>query len=101
MLCVILIGIHSRIMYNEMNEKIERISKLVYSIFVEASIAGLVVPPLLITLVNYFIYDLKEDSYFLPTPVLYAIDTHINMVNQFMTANKNFTSFLFFLIFFM
>lgn len=47
-------------------------SKLVYSIFVEASIAGLVIPPIIITLVNYFVYDLKEESYSLPTPVMYV-----------------------------
>lgn len=68
-----ILGIHSQIIYNEMNEKIERISKLVYTIFVEASIVGLVLPPLLITLVNYFIYDLKDESYFLPTPVKYVV----------------------------
>lgn len=58
----------------ELNEKIERMSKLVYSIFVEASLVGLVIPPLLITLVNYFVYDLSEESYFLPTPVMYVTD---------------------------
>lgn len=62
------------VMYVELNEKIERMSKHVYSIFVEASLVGLVMPPLLITLVNYFIYDLSEESYFLPTPVMYVND---------------------------
>lgn len=67
-------GVHSRTMYMELTEKIERMSKLVYSIFVEASLVGLVIPPLLITLVNYFVYDLSEESYFLPTPVMYVTD---------------------------
>lgn len=61
-------------MYIEMNEKVERISRLVYTIFVEASMAGLLIPPLLITLVNYFVYDLNEESYFLPTPVMYVVE---------------------------
>lgn len=59
-------------MYMELTEKIERMSKLVYTIFVEASLAGLITPPMLITLVNYFIYDLNDESYHLPTPVMYV-----------------------------
>lgn len=65
-------GVYSRVMYTELNEKLERMSKFVYTVFVEASLAGLIIPPLLITLVNYFIYDLSEESYFLPTPVMYV-----------------------------
>lgn len=63
-------------MYLELNEKIERMSKFVYTIFVEASVAGLLIPTMLITLVNYFVYDLKDDSYALPTPVVYAKGHH-------------------------
>lgn len=82
-------------MYNEINEKIERTSKLVYTIFVEASIVGLIVPPIIITLVNYFIYDLKEQSYFLPTPVMYVINryVYINLVNFNSNQNSNINYF--------
>lgn len=68
-------------MYLELNEKIERMSKVVYSIFVEASVVGLLLPPLLITLVNYFIYDLKSESFALPTPVMYVND-HLKDTNS-------------------
>lgn len=57
-------------MYSELNEKIERWCKLLYFITAKISCAGCSVPPLLVTLENYFIYDKKDDPYFLPNPVM-------------------------------
>lgn len=61
--------------YVKVNEKIERGSKIIYCILPEISFAGVVIPPLLITSVNYFIYDLKDESYLLPFPVMYVYYT--------------------------
>lgn len=66
------LGRHARIMYIKVNERIEQWNKIIYCISAEISCAGVVLPPLLITSVNYFIYDLKEESYLLPFPVMYV-----------------------------
>lgn len=36
------------------------------------SAVGTIAPALLLTVVNYFVYDLGDDSYFLPFPVMYV-----------------------------
>lgn len=64
------LGKHAWITYNDVNEKIERCSKIIYFISAKLSSAGVVLPTALITAVNYSIYDLKEESYFLPFPVV-------------------------------
>lgn len=58
--------------YNEVIEKIERISKLFYLIFVKFTLAAVVMPAVVITLINYFIYDLKGDSYYVSIPFTYV-----------------------------
>lgn len=71
-ICVETIDPGSVIQYNELNEKIERISQLIYTLFVKITPAGIVLPGLFITLTNYFVYDLKEDSYYFTFPIMYA-----------------------------
>lgn len=65
-----LIGRHAKITYNDLNEKIERVSKIIHFLTAKLSWAGVVLPSLPITAVNYFIYDLEEESYYLPFPVV-------------------------------
>lgn len=65
-----LLGSHATIKYIKVNEKIELWNKIIYCMLPEISFVGVVSPPMLITFVNYFFYDLKEDSYFLPFPVM-------------------------------
>lgn len=49
-------------MYDELNAKIERLCKWLYIALVRVALAGTMLPPLLITLVNYYIYDLGDES---------------------------------------
>lgn len=60
----------SRAMYSKLNEKIERMSNLVYLLIIKLTVPGVIIPGLLITIVNYFVYDLGDDSYFLPILVV-------------------------------
>lgn len=53
-------------------ENIEKLSKLFHIVFVELSLIGFVACSLAITAVNYFIYDLKDESYYLPSKVMYV-----------------------------
>lgn len=52
------------------NERIERRSELIYSVLIKSSVAGAILPALLLTTVNYFIYGLGKESYFLPFPIM-------------------------------
>lgn len=65
--CIIIsIGIEQddglQTLYNGLNGKIERMCKWLYIAMIKVSIAGTMLPPLLITLVNYYIYDLGDES---------------------------------------
>lgn len=62
----------SKMKCNKLNEKIERISKLIYFILVKLTPVGIILPALQITLINYFIHDLKDDSYFLSFQIMYV-----------------------------
>ena len=57
--------------YQDFLEKIEQMSQLLY--IVVAKLVALItfVPALIVTLVNYFVYNLGDDSYFLPMPLMY------------------------------
>lgn len=55
-----------------LNVKIERISKLIYFLVVKLTLLGVLLPALFITLINYFIYDLKDESYYLTFPIAYV-----------------------------
>ena len=61
-----------KIKFSELNEKIERISKLIHFILVKLTLAGVELPAFFITLINYFIYDLKDDSYYFSFPIMYV-----------------------------
>lgn len=54
----------------EINEKIERRSELIYFVFTKLSVPGVILPALLLTTVNYFIYGLDKESYYLPFPLM-------------------------------
>lgn len=62
----------SQKMYVKLNEHIEYGSEILYLIMVKISAPGCVVPHLLLTIVNYFIFDLDDESYVLPFPVMYV-----------------------------
>lgn len=57
-------------MYNGVNVKIERLSKLIHFVLTKLTVVGLELPALAITMINYFVYDLSEESFFLPEPLM-------------------------------
>lgn len=62
--------------YVKLNAKIEFLSEIMYLLTVRLSMPGTSLPALLITLVNYFINDLGEESFYLPFLVVYALEMH-------------------------
>ena len=60
-------------LYIESNEKVEKFYESYQFAIVKLTYASLLLPPMLITTVNYFIYDLKDESYFLGIPVMYEL----------------------------
>lgn len=59
-----------RIIVDKMAEKIEFISKMVHFGLTRVSFCGVTLPAIAVTATNYFVYDLKEDSYFLSVPMM-------------------------------
>lgn len=57
-------------MYYELIVNIERMSELTYIVLVKVSIVGIFQPYLIITIVNYFILDMENESFYLPYPVM-------------------------------
>lgn len=60
----------SKAMYIALNEKIERLSHLIYMGSIKLTIPGLMIPSIFISLINFFVYDFGDDSFFLPFPVM-------------------------------
>lgn len=56
--------------YLEMNEKMDRMASWAYFIPAKLTFPIFVSSNLLLTAINYFILDLGEDSYVLPSPIL-------------------------------
>lgn len=56
--------------YIELSGKIEFTCKLFDIVFVKVTLASIILPQFLITVVNYFIYDLKDESYFFSIPMM-------------------------------
>lgn len=57
-------------MYSEFNDKIEQMTKILYFVMLKLSLAGFSIPILAVTIGNYFLYDLGDESYILPCPVM-------------------------------
>lgn len=58
------------IAYKGLNIAIERMSKFLHFLITRLTVVGLIIPSLLITITNYFIYDLGTESYYLSCPYL-------------------------------
>lgn len=56
----------TKFQYNELVEKIERVSKVIDFVMMKLLCPGFVIPAVMVTLVNFFFYDLKGESYFIP-----------------------------------
>lgn len=71
----------SRVLYNGINERIERMTKKFHFIAVKISVAGLMIPPLMISYTNYYVIDLKTESFQLPYDGMYVIDNKCERVS--------------------
>lgn len=58
--------------YCELNGKIEKISKILHFCVVFLTEIATVVPFVIVTIVNYTIYDQGDESFYLPFPVVYV-----------------------------
>lgn len=63
----------SKAKYSQLNDRIERMSKIVNFATIKLSLFGFMVPALFVTLANYFIYDLSDDSFRLPSPMMWVL----------------------------
>lgn len=75
--------------YCNLNNKIERFSEVFHFVLVKCTTAGIVLPAILVTMINYFIYDLGDDAYFLPFPIVF--------VQKIYLFDKNFHRWAYFL----
>lgn len=77
--------------YNGLNMKIERISRIFHLILTRMTLAGLILPSILITIGNYFILDLGVDSYYLSCPLWFVWNyLHANWTIRFIFPFPNF-----------
>lgn len=60
----------SRHIYAELTEKIERMFRFFDILVVKVSFVGTMIPPLLNSVVNYYILDLGDESFLLPRPMM-------------------------------
>lgn len=72
-------------MYVKTTERIERMFRSLDIFLVKLSFVGVLIPPLLNTAVNYFVYDMGDESFLMPRPMMceekkrfYFIDWNVN-----------------------
>lgn len=76
-------GPHAKSTYNDLIVKIEKMCDFMYFVLVDVSLVGFLLPALLITLINYYVYDLNEESYILPAPTMYTrLTTWNHLLNE-------------------
>lgn len=56
--------------YEDMDEKIELTSKWAHFILAELSATGVVIPLSILSFINYFAFNMGENSFILPFPML-------------------------------
>lgn len=66
-----------KIEYLEMNENMDKMAHWTYFIFTKLTLPIFILSNLLLTAVNYFVLDMGEESYFLPSPILYVKRTGV------------------------
>lgn len=59
--------------YCNLNDQIERWSKVFYFVVVKLTMSGIILPIVFVTAINLFLYKLGDDSYFLPFPIVYVL----------------------------
>lgn len=65
--------------YSELSGKIEKFSKWAYFCLVYANVIGILIPPSLLSFVNYYIYDLGDESFELVSPIMYVKNVAQNL----------------------
>lgn len=65
------VSANQRSVFNKTHDRIEQISQFFYSVLMKFSYPANMLPPLAITLTNYFVLNLGDDSFFLPFPTMY------------------------------
>lgn len=60
----------SRQIYDESAKKIEHMFRLIDMIVVKVSVFGMMIPPLINSIINYYVYDLQDESFLIPRPMM-------------------------------
>lgn len=60
----------AKIKYDEMMEKIEWMSKFLHAMLVRFSFASYNLPPLLISLINFYALNLGDESFYMQAPTM-------------------------------
>lgn len=64
---------NAEFVYNHVNKKIERMFKIIHRIWIEIGVPVLIFPSMVISGINYFVLNMGEDSFILPSPAMYVI----------------------------
>lgn len=70
--CIIFAGTHTTIKYNEFNGKIEKLCEW-FCIAMFGTIAFYTIPLLIFAIVNYYVFDLADESFYLIFPTMYVL----------------------------
>lgn len=70
--------------YIRLNLKIERFSKIVHFVLVKLTTAGILLPISIVTIVNYSIFDLGENSFYMPCSIMQVRNLITSDCNQVM-----------------
>lgn len=62
----------TKTIYSKFNEINEKVSKLIYILYVKMTVPGAILPIVLASIVGYFMSESKEDAFRLPIPMMYA-----------------------------
>ena len=75
--CVFILtgSLKASISYDELSEKIEQISKLVDLIILKLTFLGTILSAVLLTIINYFVYNLGDESFILPILAMYVLQS--------------------------
>lgn len=72
----------SKPIYAETIRSVEKMTEIVYFATVYLTIPAVMMPSCLITVYNYFILDLKEESFFLPLPQAFVLQFFFHLFDD-------------------
>lgn len=62
----------SKAKFSDVSDRIERMSKFFHFVLTKLTLVGVVAPSAIMTVYNYYINDLGEESFYLPVSVMYV-----------------------------